>query len=334
MNIYYNNNNMVRILVTGGTGFIGSHLCEKLINMGYYVICLDNNSTGNVSNIKHLIDNPNFELIIYDITSMIHLKVDYIYHLACPASPKAYQKDPIKTLDTNYIGTKNMCELARFNNATILFTSTSEIYGDPHISPQLESYWGNVNPIGIRSCYDEGKRIGETLLMEYHRCYNVNIRIARIFNTYGPNMDKNDGRVVSNIINQCLSNKDITIYGSGNQTRSFCYVDDTVNGLINLMNNDKTIGPINIGNDNEITILQLSQIILKLFKNCSSKLVYRDLPQDDPTRRKPDLTLAKKYLLWEPSVSLEEGLNKTIHYFNSVDTIIFENIFEEYSKSM
>ena len=330
MNIYYNNNNMVRILVTGGTGFIGSHLCEKLINMGNYVICLDNNSTGNVRNIKHLIDNPKFELISYDIISMIHLKVDYIYHLACPASPKAYQKDPIKTLDTNYIGTKNMCELARINNATILFTSTSEIYGDPHISPQVESYWGNVNPIGIRSCYDEGKRIGETLLMEYHRCYNVNIRIARIFNTYGPNMDKEDGRVVSNIINQCLSNKDITIYGSGNQTRSFCYVDDTVNGLIKLMNNDKTIGPVNIGNDNEITILQLSQIILKLFKNCSSKLVYKDLPQDDPTRRRPDLTLAKKYLEWEPCISLENGLKKTIHYFSNIDTILFENIFEEY----
>jgi UDP-glucuronate decarboxylase len=325
---------MVRILVTGGTGFIGSHLCDKLINMGFYVICLDNNSTGNVSNVKHLIDNPNFELIIFDIILMVNLNVDYIYHLACPASPKAYQKDPIKTLDTNYIGTKNMCELARLNNATILFTSTSEIYGDPHISPQVESYWGNVNPIGIRSCYDEGKRIGETLLMEYHRCYNVNIRIARIFNTYGPNMDKDDGRVVSNIINQCLSNKDITIYGSGNQTRSFCYVDDTVNGLIKLMNNDKTIGPVNIGNDNEITILQLSQIILKLFKNCSSKLVYNDLPQDDPTRRRPDLTLAKKYLEWEPCISLEDGLKKTIHYFSNIDTILFENIFEECSKSM
>ena len=325
---------MVRILVTGGTGFIGSHLCEKLINMGFYVICLDNNSTGNVNNIKHLIDNPNFELIIYDIISMINLKVDYIYHLACPASPKAYQKDPINTLDTNYIGTKNMCELARINNATILFTSTSEIYGDPHISPQVESYWGNVNPIGIRSCYDEGKRIGETLLMEYHRCYNVKIRIARIFNTYGPNMDKDDGRVVSNIINQCLSNKDITIYGSGNQTRSFCYVDDTVTGLIKLMNNDRTIGPINIGNDNEITILQLSQIILKLFKNCSSKLIYKDLPQDDPTRRRPDLTLAINYLKWKPIVSLEDGLKKTIHYFSNIDTISFGNIFEECSTTM
>tara|TARA_Y100000389_G_C17457152_1_gene518922 strand:+ start:2270 stop:3247 length:978 start_codon:yes stop_codon:yes gene_type:complete len=325
---------MIRILVTGGTGFIGSHLCTKLVNRGFYVICLDNNSTGNMNNIKHLVDNPNFELVIFDVESMVHFKVDYIYHLACPASPKAYQKDPIKTLDTNYIGTKNMCELARINNATILFTSTSEIYGDPKISPQVESYWGNVNPIGIRSCYDEGKRIGETLLMEYHRCHNVSIRIARIFNTYGPNMDKNDGRVVSNIINQCLSNKDITIYGSGNQTRSFCYVDDTVNGLIKLMNNDKTIGPVNIGNDNEITILQLSQIILKLFKNCSSKLVYKDLPQDDPTRRRPDLTLAKKYLEWEPCISLEDGLKKTIHYFSNIDTILFENIFEEYSKSM
>lgn len=310
---------MIRILVTGGTGFIGSHLCEKLVNRGFYVICLDNNSTGNMNNIKHLLDNPNFELVIFDVETMVNFKVDYIYHLACPASPIAYQKNPIKTLDTNYIGTKNMCELAKMNNATILFTSTSEIYGDPKISPQIESYWGNVNPIGIRSCYDEGKRIGETLLMEYHRCYNVNIRIARIFNTYGPNMDKNDGRVVSNIINQCLSNKDITIYGDGKQTRSFCYVDDTVNGLINLMENEKTIGPVNIGNDNEITILELTMRILKLFKNCSSNLVFKDLPQDDPTRRKPDLTLAKKYINWEPSINLEEGLKKTIEYFSGIE---------------
>jgi len=321
---------MIRILVTGGTGFIGSHLCTKLVNRGFYVICLDNNSTGNMNNIKHLVDNPNFELVIFDVESMVNFKVDYIYHLACPASPKAYQKDPIKTLDTNYIGTKNMCELARINNATILFTSTSEIYGDPKISPQVESYWGNVNPIGIRSCYDEGKRIGETLLMEYHRCHNVNIRIARIFNTYGPNMDKNDGRVVSNIINQCLSNKNITIYGDGKQTRSFCYVDDTVDGLINLMNNNKTVGPINIGNDNEITIIELTMRILKLFKNCSSNLVFNDLPQDDPTRRKPDLTLAKKYLNWEPSINLEDGLKKTIEYFAGFD----KTIFEEYGKSM
>lgn len=310
---------MIRILVTGGTGFIGSHLCEKLVNRGFYVICLDNNSTGNMNNIKHLLDNPNFELVIFDVETMVNFKVDYIYHLACPASPIAYQKNPIKTLDTNYIGTKNMCELAKMNNATILFTSTSEIYGDPQISPQIESYWGNVNPIGIRSCYDEGKRIGETLLMEYHRCYNVNIRIARIFNTYGPNMDKNDGRVVSNIINQCLSNKDITIYGDGKQTRSFCYVDDTVNGLINLMENEKTIGPVNIGNDNEITILELTMRILKLFKNCSSNLVFKDLPQDDPTRRKPDLTLAKKYINWEPSINLEDGLKKTIEYFSGIE---------------
>ncbi len=321
---------MIRILVTGGTGFIGSHLCTKLVNRGFYVICLDNNSTGNMNNIKHILDNPNFELVIFDVETMVNFKVDYIYHLACPASPIAYQKNPIKTLDTNYIGTKNMCELAKMNNATILFTSTSEIYGDPQISPQIESYWGNVNPIGIRSCYDEGKRIGETLLMEYHRCYNVNIRIARIFNTYGPNMDKNDGRVVSNIINQCLSNKDITIYGDGKQTRSFCYVDDTVNGLINLMENEKTIGPVNIGNDNEITIIELTMRILKLFKNCSSNLVFKDLPQDDPTRRKPDLTLAKKYINWEPSINLEDGLKKTIEYFSGINKTIFnKTVFEE-----
>jgi len=306
---------MVRILVTGGTGFIGSHLCEKLIEYGNYVICLDNNSTGNVNNINHLIRNPNFELIIFDIICPIKIKVDYIYHLACPASPKAYQSDPIKTLDTNYIGTKNMCELARENNATILFTSTSEIYGDPKISPQPETYWGNVNPIGIRSCYDEGKRIGETLMMEYHRCYNVNIRIARIFNTYGPQMDKNDGRVVSNIINQCLNNQNITIYGDGSQTRSFCYVDDTVNGLIRLMENTN-IGPINIGNDNEMTILELSQTILNLLPITTSQLVYEPLPQDDPTRRKPDLTLANKYLDWTPHTPLKDGLLKTIQYFS------------------
>ena len=306
---------MVRILVTGGTGFIGSHLCEKLIEYGNYVICLDNNSTGNVNNINHLIRNPNFELIIFDIICPIKIKVDYIYHLACPASPKAYQSDPIKTLDTNYIGTKNMCELARENNATILFTSTSEIYGDPKISPQPETYWGNVNPIGIRSCYDEGKRIGETLMMEYHRCYNVNIRIARIFNTYGPQMDKNDGRVVSNIINQCLNNQNITIYGDGSQTRSFCYVDDTVNGLIRLMENTN-IGSINIGNDNEMTILELSQTILNLLPITTSQLVYEPLPQDDPTRRKPDLTLANKYLDWTPHTPLKDGLLKTIQYFS------------------
>lgn len=309
---------MIRILVTGGTGFIGSHLCEKLLEYDYYVICLDNNSTGNVNNINHLIDNPNFELLIFDIINPIQLKVDYIYHLACPASPKAYQKYPITTLDTNYIGTKNMCELARENNATILFTSTSEIYGDPKISPQSETYWGNVNPIGIRSCYDEGKRIGETLMMEYHRCYNVNIRIARIFNTYGPQMDKNDGRVVSNIINQCLHNQNITIYGDGSQTRSFCYVDDTVNGLIRLMENNKTMGPINIGNDNEITILELSKNIINLLPSTSSKLVYEPLPQDDPTRRKPDLTLSHKYLNWTPQTKLKDGLLKTIQYFSNL----------------
>ena len=307
---------MVRILVTGGTGFIGSHLCEKLLGYGNYVICLDNNSTGNTYNINHLIDHPNFELIIYDIICPIKIKVDFIYHLACPASPKAYQKYPINTLDTNYIGTKNMCELARENNATILFTSTSEIYGDPLISPQPETYWGNVNPIGIRSCYDEGKRIGETLMMEYHRCYNVNIRIARIFNTYGPQMDKNDGRVVSNIVNQCLNNQNITIYGDGSQTRSFCYVDDTVNGLIRLMENNKTIGPINIGNDNEMTILELSQTIINLLPITTSKLVYEPLPKDDPMRRKPDLRLANKYLDWKPQTPLKDGLLKTIQYFS------------------
>ena len=249
----------MKILVTGGTGFIGNHLCRELLKNGHYVICLDNNFTGSMNNIKDLMSHSHFEFIRHDITESILLEVDQIYHLACPASPKAYQYNAIKTIKTNILGTMNALGIAKRTKARILFSSTSEVYGDPKISPQVEEYWGNVNPIGIRSCYDEGKRVAETLMMEYQRNHNVDIRIARIFNTYGPNMDKNDGRVVSNFINQCLENKDITIYGEGSQTRSFCYVDDTVEGLIRLMNQEETIGPINIGNPYEMTIKELAE---------------------------------------------------------------------------
>ena len=241
----------MKILVTGGTGFIGNHLCRRLLNEGNYIICLDNNFTGNIENIKDLRDNKNFEFIRHDITLPILLEVDQIYHLVCPASPKSYQYNAIKTIKTNILGTINALGIAKRTKARILLTSTSEVYGDPTVSPQVEEYWGNVNPIGIRSCYDEGKRVAETLMMEYNRSHNTEIRIARIFNTYGPNMDKNDGRVVSNFLNQCLDNKDLTIYGEGKQTRSFCYVDDTVDGLIKLMNQNETNGPINIGNNYE-----------------------------------------------------------------------------------
>jgi UDP-glucuronate decarboxylase len=304
---------MKKILITGGSGFIGSHLCKRLIDEGNYVICLDNNFTGSINNIKDLLSNPNFEFIRHDITIPIYLEVDEIYHLACPASPKAYQYNPIKTIKTNVLGTMNALGIAKRTKSKILLTSTSEVYGDPKISPQSEEYWGNVNPIGIRSCYDEGKRIAETLMMEYHRNNNVDIRIARIFNTYGPNMDKNDGRVVSNFIMQCLENKDITIYGDGSQTRSFCYVDDTVDGLIKLMNGN-TIGPINIGNPNEMTIIELAKKLLIMI-DTKSKLIYKPLPSDDPLQRRPDISKAKEYLNWEPIVTLNDGLLKTINYF-------------------
>lgn len=307
------------ILVTGGTGFIGSHLCQKLLeNPKNHIICLDNNFTGSLKNIEHLRNNPRFEFIHHDITKPITLEVDEIYHLACPASPKTYQCNSIKTMKTGIIGTLNVLELAKHVKAKILFTSTSEVYGDPEITPQPETYFGNVNPIGIRSCYDESKRCGETLFMEYHRIHNINIRIARIFNTYGPRLAKNDGRVVSNFIVQALNNKDITLYGDGSQTRSFCYVDDTVYGLITLMNTNTTIGPINIGNPNEITIMQLAQTVLSLIKNSTSKIVAKDaLPQDDPKRRQPDIALAIKMLGWTPTVCLTTGLKHTIAYFES-----------------
>ena len=309
----------MKILITGGTGFIGNHLCHRLLQEGHYIICLDNNFTGSMENIQDLIKHPNFEFIRHDITESILLEVDQIYHLACPASPKAYQYNSIKTIKTNILGTMNALGIAKRTKARILLTSTSEIYGDPQISPQVEEYWGNVNPIGIRSCYDEGKRVAETLMMEYHRNHNVDIRIARIFNTYGPKMDKNDGRVVSNFINQCLENKDITIYGEGLQTRSFCYVDDTVDGLIKLMNQTNTFGPVNIGNPYELTIKELALILLEKIET-KSKIIYEDLPSDDPMKRQPCIKKAKKYLEWEPKIVLEEGLNKTIEYFKNLSS--------------
>jgi UDP-glucuronate decarboxylase len=307
---------MKRILVTGGSGFIGSHLCKCLVDEGNYVMCLDNNFTGSMENIQSLLGNPNFEFIRHDIVLPIYLEVDQIYHLACPASPKAYQYNPIKTIKTNVMGTINALGIAKRTKARILLTSTSEIYGDPKISPQSEEYWGNVNPIGIRSCYDEGKRIAETLMMEYHRNNNVDIRIARIFNTYGPNMDKNDGRVVSNFIMQCLNNEDITIYGDGSQTRSFCYVDDTVDGLIKLMNGI-SIGPINIGNPNEMTIKELAEKLLTMI-DTKSVIIYKDLPSDDPMQRRPNIDKARDLLKWEPKIDLNEGLLKTINYFTKL----------------
>ena len=304
------------ILVTGGTGFIGSHLCRKLLEQNNHVICVDNNFTGNIDNIRDLRDNPNFEFIRHDVTQKILLEADQIYHLACPASPKDYQYNSIKTIKTNILGTLNMLGLAKRVKAPILLTSTSEIYGDPKISPQTEEYWGNVNPIGIRSCYDEGKRLAETLMMEYHRNCGVDIRIARIFNTYGPNLNKNDGRVISNFIVQSLRNDDITVYGDGSQTRSFCYVEDTVNGLIKLMNSGYNM-PVNIGNPNEMTIKEIAEEILKLTES-DSKIVYMDLPKDDPTRRRPDISKANEILDWKPNVKLEEGLIRTIEYFRNI----------------
>mgnify|MGYP003334765583 CR=1 FL=1 len=306
----------MKILVTGGTGFIGNHLCRRLLQENHYVICLDNNFTGSMDNIQDLFCFPNFEFIRHDITLPIFLEVDQIYHLACPASPKAYQYNSIKTIKTNILGTMNALGIAKRTKARILLTSTSEVYGDPAISPQVEEYWGNVNPIGIRSCYDEGKRVAETLMIEYHRNHNVDIRIARIFNTYGPYMDKDDGRVVSNFINQCLEDKDLTIYGDGSQTRSFCYIDDMVEGLIKLMNQNETNRPINLGNPYEITMKELALTILEKIET-KSTISHLELPSDDPTKRKPCIEKAKKYLHWEPKVSLEEGLEKTITYFNN-----------------
>ncbi len=307
-----------RILVSGGAGFIGSHLCERLLKDGNEVICMDNFFTGDKSNIVHLLHNPYFELVRHDVTIPFLAEVDEIYNLACPASPVHYQYNPIKTIKTSVMGAINMLGLAKRVNARILQASTSEVYGDPQVHPQYESYWGNVNPVGIRSCYDEGKRCAETLFMDYHRQHHVAIKIVRIFNTYGPRMHPQDGRVVSNFIMQALQNKDITIYGEGNQTRSFQYVDDLVEGMIRMMATDKSfIGPLNIGNPNEFTILQLAEQVI-LQTGSQSKIKFLPLPQDDPQQRKPDIQLAKKSLDWSPTVQLEEGLSKTIAYFKTL----------------
>ena len=306
---------MKTVLVTGGAGFIGSNLCSRLLQENNYVICVDNLFTGSIQNINHLLDNKYFRFIHHDIINPLPIEqdIDQIYNMACPASPPKYQIDPIYTLKVNFQGMMNLLELAKVKNATILQSSTSEIYGEPQISPQHENYRGNVNTIGIRSCYDEGKRITETLMMDYHKKYGVDIRIARIFNTYGPNMDKNDGRVVSNFINQALNNEDITLYGTGNQTRSFCYIDDQIDGLIKLMNSSY-VYPINIGNPHEITVMELATLIIQL-THTKSKIVYNELPSDDPTNRCPDIKKAKEILRWEPKYLLKDGIEKTINYF-------------------
>ena len=307
-----------RVLVTGGAGFLGSHLCDRLLADGNDVICVDNLFTGLKDNIRHLLENPYFEFIRHDVTQPLFVECDQIYNLACPASPKWYQKDPIYTFQTSVYGAMNCLGLAKRTGARILQASTSEIYGDPNIQPQPESYWGNVNTIGIRSCYDEGKRAAETLFFDYHRKHDVDIKVMRIFNTYGPRMDIGDGRVVSNFIVQALRGEDITIYGEGNQTRSFCYVDDLIEGMVRLMNSrDGFTGPVNIGNPGEFTIKKLAEIVIEL-TGSGSKLVYEPLPSDDPTHRKPLIDLAKKELNWEPHIQLREGLKRTIEYFSKV----------------
>jgi len=307
-----------RVLVTGGAGFIGSHLCERLLNEGNEVICMDNYFTGAKDNVIHLLDNPYFELIRHDVTHPYFVEVDQIYNLACPASPVHYQYNSIKTIKTSVMGAINMLGLAKRIKARILQASTSEVYGDPLVHPQKEDYWGNVNPIGIRSCYDEGKRCAESLFVSYHEQNNVDIRIIRIFNTYGPRMNPNDGRVVSNFIVQALKGEDITIFGDGKQTRSFQYVDDLVEGMIRMMNVDNFIGPVNIGNPNEFTMLELAQEVINQ-TGSKSKITYKPLPADDPMQRQPDISLAKEKLNdWNPNIQLKEGLSKTISYFDSL----------------
>ena len=307
----------LRILVTGGAGFLGSHLCDRLVETGADVLCLDNFFTGSKANIRHLLDRKNFEVIRHDLVEPIFLEVDQIYNLASPASPVHYQYNPVKTVKTNVMGTINMLGLAKRVKARILQASTSEVYGDPQQHPQEETYWGHVNPIGPRSCYDEGKRVAETLMMDYHRQNQVDIRIARIFNTYGPRMAVSDGRVVSNFIVQALGDNPITIYGDGSQTRSFCYVSDMVKGLVRMMQCDDFTGPVNIGNPREFSIKQLAELVLEIIQP-KSEIVYRPLPEDDPIQRCPDITLAKERLKWEPVVALREGLEKTIEYFREV----------------
>ncbi len=305
-----------RVLVTGGAGFIGSHLCEELLQRGNEVICLDNFFTGRKEHVAHLMDNPYFEIIRHDIIRPIDVEIDEIYNLACPASPVHYQYNPVKTINTNVVGASNMLELAMRSKAKILQASTSEVYGDPVVHPQVESYWGNVNPIGVRSCYDEGKRCAETLFFDYHRQYGVEVRVIRIFNTYGPRMLEHDGRVVSNFIVQALRGQDITIYGTGEQTRSFCYVSDLVRGMITMMEGEVT-GPVNFGNPREMTIKQIAEMVLQL-TGSHSRLVYQPLPQDDPCKRKPDITKAVTELGWKPEIALEDGLKQTIAYFRKM----------------
>ena len=307
-----------RILVTGGSGFLGSHLCEKLLDQGHEVLCVDNFYTGRRTNLAHLVSKPLFEILRHDICFPLYVEVDEIYNLACPASPIHYQFDPVQTTKTSVHGAINMLGLAKRIKAKILQASTSEVYGDPLIHPQDETYWGNVNPIGSRSCYDEGKRCAETLFFDYYRQNKVRIKVARIFNTYGPRMHPNDGRVVSNFIVQAIKNEDITIFGDGSQTRSFCYVDDLIDGVIKLMNSDDEItGPINLGNTREFTILELATKIIELLQS-KSKIVYKPLPQDDPCQRQPKIDMAKQQLNWEPKIQLEEGLKKTIDYFKDI----------------
>jgi UDP-glucuronate decarboxylase len=304
-----------RILVTGGCGFLGSHICDELVNQGHEVLCVDNCFTGTKRHIRHLLEHPNFEFMRHDVTFPLYIEADQIYNMACPASPIHYQFDPVQTTKTSVHGAINMLGLAKRTRATILQASTSEVYGDPEIHPQVESYWGRVNPIGPRACYDEGKRCAETLFFDYHRQHRLKIKVARIFNTYGPRMHPNDGRVVSNFIVQALKNQPITIYGDGNQTRSFCYVDDLVEGLIHLMNSEESVtGPINLGNPTEFTILELAQKIIDI-TGSKTQIVYKPLPQDDPRQRKPDITLAEKELNWTPRIPLAKGLKKTIAYF-------------------
>lgn len=309
---------MKKILVTCGAGFLGSHLCDRLVSQGHHILCVDNYFTGSKKNIEHLLDYKNFEIIRQDVCFPLYMEVDEIYNLACPASPYYYQLDPIQTMKTSILGSYNLLGLAKRTGAKILQASTSEVYGDPLIHPQPEIYWGNVNPIGIRSCYDEGKRAAETLFVDYNRKHNVKSKIVRIFNTYGPRMNKNDGRVVSNFIVQALENKNITIYGTGDQTRSFCYVDDLINGFLKMMSTDDNyIGPVNLGNPSEFTILELAEKIIEL-TNTKSKIIFEPLPQDDPKQRQPLIKKANQDLLWEPKIHLEEGLNKTIDYFKNL----------------
>ena len=310
--------NQKRILITGGAGFLGSHLCDRLVEEGHDVLCLDNFFTGSKRNISHLLGKPNFELIRHDLVQPIFIEADEIYNLACPASPIHYQYNPVKTVKTSVMGSINMLGLAKRVKAKILQASTSEIYGNPAVHPQKEDYWGNVNTIGLRSCYDEGKRCAETLFFDYHRQNKVNIRVVRIFNTYGPRMHPNDGRVVSNFIVQSLKNQKITVYGDGSQSRSFCYVDDMVEGIIRMMNSpDDLTGPVNLGNPDEFSILELAERIIGL-TGSKSGIIFKPLPQDDPLQRKPDISLAREKLDWEPTIKLEEGLNRTIEYFKGI----------------